>query len=270
MAMFLAVLATGCTTVPAQPQLLHNGNAVANCVTPVDQAAPFEGLDPEAFSLTTWNIYKGKLRGWEQDLQALSGQSDLLLLQEAYLAPELQRWLSRESLDWAMAHAFSLHGRWSGVLTGGRVSQRNPCMQRITEPYLRLPKTALISYFPIRGHAQPLLVVNVHGINFTLGSEDLDNQFQAIQTLVENHEGPLIVAGDFNTWSRARLAVIQRLAAHNGLRAVEFQGKPVVHFGHRVDHVYYRGLLPLQSRMIKVKSSDHYPLTVTFKLDSKT
>ena len=269
-ALFAVVLTSGCTTVPGQAQLLHNGSAVANCSLPVAGTPPSEGLDAEGFSLTTWNIHKGKQQGWEQDLQVLSEHSDLLLLQEAYLAPELRQWLDRESLDWVMAHAFSLRGYWSGVLTGSRASQLNPCMQRINEPYLRLPKTALISYFPIQGSGQPLLVVNVHGVNFTLGSADLDAQFQAIQTVMDSHQGPIIMAGDFNTWNRARMAVIRHLADRNRLSTVTFAGRPVVHFGHRLDYIYYRGLIPLQSKVTEVKSSDHHPLTTTFRLDSNT
>ncbi len=266
-ALSAVALLSGCVAIPDQAQLVHNGNIIQNCMAPVASSNSPVGLDAEAFSLTTWNIYKGKLQGWDRDLQILGEHSDVLLIQEAHLGPELERWLKKEELDWVMAQAFNLRGSWSGVLTGSRAAQQNPCMQRTSEPYLRLPKTALISYFPIQGQAESLLVVNVHGVNFTFGSADLDSQFQAVQKVLDNHPGPVVVAGDFNTWSNARMAVIRRLAEQNGLSAVEFQGEPAIRFGHRIDHVYYRGLAPLQSRVTEVESSDHHPLTVTFKLD---
>ena len=232
---------------------------------------PSAALDASGFSVTTWNIYKGRLSGWNQDLDNFHQQSDLLLLQEAHLVPEFRDWLELRSTDWAMAHAFALSNAWSGVLTLGKVPQQSPCAQRIHEPYLRLPKTSLISYFPVAGHSEPLLVANVHGVNFTLGSSDLAAQLQAVQEVINAHEGPVILAGDFNTWSNARMNVVRQLAATHKLQSVSFQQQqPIGHFGHQLDHIYYRGLTPLHSHVTQVKSSDHYPLTVTFSLDTET
>jgi endonuclease/exonuclease/phosphatase (EEP) superfamily protein YafD len=257
-------LLSGCVTVPEEVQLTHNGKSAMASI-PAQSTA----LDASGFSLTSWNISKGKLTGWDQDLDHVNQQSDLLLLQEAHLVPELRVWLEQASLDWAMAHAFALSGSWSGVLTSGKVPQLSPCAQRIQEPYLRLPKTALISYFPLAEHSEPLLVANIHGVNFTLGSSDLAAQLQAIRDVMDVHSGPIILAGDFNTWSNARMNVVKQLAASHDLQLVTFQHKqPAEHFGHQLDHIYYRGLIPLHSHVTEVASSDHYPLTVTFSLDT--
>ncbi|WP_419626020.1 hypothetical protein [Thiolapillus sp.] len=35
----------------------------------------------------------------------------------------------------------------------------------------------------------------MHGVNFTLGSADLDAQFQAIQAVMDSHQGPIVMAG---------------------------------------------------------------------------
>ena len=262
---------SGCISVPEQVQLTRNGEPAMACETRGPMPAQSSVLDGGGFSVTSWNIYKGKLSGWDRDLETFHRQSDLLLLQEAHLVPEFRDWLELKSSDWAMAHAFALSDAWSGVLTLGKVPQQSPCAQRIHEPYLRLPKTTLISYFPVAGHSQPLLVANIHGVNFTLGSSDLAAQLQAVQEVINAHEGPVILAGDFNTWSDARMQVVRRLAAIHKLQSVTFQQQqPTGQFGHQLDHIYYRGLVPLQSRVTQVKSSDHYPLTVTFSLDTET
>jgi len=264
-------LLSGCVSVPEQVQLTHNGKPATTCSADSTTSVQSTALNSNRFSLTSWNIYKSKLTGWEQDLDQLHQQSDLLLLQEAHLKPGFMDWLDESSLDWAMANAFSLSGTWSGVMTVGKVPLQSPCAQRIHEPYLHLPKTTLISYFPLQGHAESLLVANIHGVNFTLGSSDLSAQLQAIREVIREHTGPIILAGDFNTWSNARMEVVRQLAASHKLQAVTFAiQQPMGHFGHQLDHIYYRGLIPLQSRVTEVKSSDHYPLTVTFSLDNDT
>ena len=255
----------GCVTVPEQVQLTHNGKPALACEMRASMPVQSAELDASG------NIYKSRLSGWDQDLDLLHQQSDLLLLQEAHLVPEFLNWLEQRSVDWAMAFAFTLSDAWSGVLTLSKVPQQSPCAQRIREPYLRLPKTSLISYFPIAGHAEPLLVANIHGVNFTLGSSDLTAQLQEIQGLISVHDGPVILAGDFNTWSNARMDVVRKLASAHDLQSVSFQRQqPAGHFGHQLDHVYYRGLIPLHSGVTEVKSSDHYPLSVTFSLDTET
>lgn len=269
LSLLISMLA-GCVSVPERVQLTHNGKAAVTCEARVAMPAESAALDASGFSLSSWNIYKVRLDGWDQDLDQLHQQSDLLLLQEAHLVPKLQNWLDQRSADWAMAHAFALSDAWSGVLTLAKIPQQSPCAQRLNEPYLRMPKTALISYFPVAGHDEALLVANIHGVNFTLGSSDLENQLQAIQALIHTHNGPVIVAGDFNTWSNARMDVVRQLAIKHDLQPVSFQRhQSAGRFGHHLDHVYYRGLTPLHSQVTRVKSSDHYPLSVTFALDTE-
>lgn len=41
-------------------------------------------------------------------------------------------------------------------------------------------------------------------------------------------------------------------------------------FGHKVDHIFYRGLDLLDSRAVPVTSSDHDPLMATFRLAERT
>ncbi|WP_457673399.1 endonuclease/exonuclease/phosphatase family protein [Thiolapillus sp.] len=261
------LLLNACADIPERLHLLHSGDRAHACQAPGRGAIADVGLSPHVFTLTTWNICKGCRRGWKQDLRQLASRSDLLLLQEARLEPDLESLLKDLHMTWSMAHAFSLEGSPAGVLTSARITPLAACGQRIFEPYLRLPKTAMISYFSIAGHARSLLVVNIHGVNFAPGTTELVSQFKAIQETIAEHQGPVIIAGDFNTWSRKRMAALKQLAEESGLRAVEFQGQPSLHFGRRLDHVYYRGLIPLQARAMALQSSDHHPLSVTFKLD---
>jgi len=265
----LVGLLSACVSVPERMQLLQNGQAEPACAERSLPPARSAALDAAGFSLTTWNIYKGSLAGWEKDLDALESQSDVLLLQEAHLIPELVDWLGRRPLEWTMTHAYTLSGSWAGVLTISKVPQLSACAQRIYEPYLRLPKTVLISYLPLQGYDEHLLVVNIHGVNFTLGSSTLAQQLRAIEAVISRHAGPIVLGGDFNTWSDARMNVVETLATNNGLHPVALGNSQAAgYFGRQLDHIYSRGLIPRDSRTTRVESSDHFPITVTFSLDT--
>ena len=64
-----------------------------------------------------------------------------------------------------------------------------------------LPKSALYARYRL-SNGSDLVTVNLHAINFTLGTKDFQNQIEQLENAVKKHKGPLIIAGDFNTWSR--------------------------------------------------------------------
>src|SRR6185503_9010274 len=164
-------------------------------------SVPREGLDPDAIRLVTWNIHKQSDRGWQRDLRRFSERNDLVLLQETVLDPALEKIIHAEGLRFVMASSFIESGTDIGVLSASRVPAVANCTQRVVEPLLRIPKSAVISWFPLAGRQQTLAVVNVHAINFSLSLGAFRAQFDAIGDALEHHDGPLIVAGDLNTWT---------------------------------------------------------------------
>ena len=103
-----------------------------------------------------------------------------------------------------MASSFLFDDRDLGVLTASRVIPIASCTQRIVEPILRLPKSAIISWFRLRGSAETLAVVNIHAINFSLWLGAYRKQFAALGKALTEHRGPIIFAGDLNTWTQGR------------------------------------------------------------------
>jgi endonuclease/exonuclease/phosphatase (EEP) superfamily protein YafD len=269
----LAVLLLGgCVSVPDQARLIDSqGNTVEvthTCSAKTPEAAGQGALRDSEISLVSWNIYKEQRTGWERDLLTLSRDADVVLLQEAYLQAGLKQWLQDQGLDWDMGPAFNYRGIPTGVITAGRGRADVNCSMLRHEPYIYLPKAVLISYYPIRGRQEMLLVANIHGINFTLGPKSLAQQLQAAREIIQHHQGPVILAGDFNTWSENRQQTLEKLARELGLQAVSFEGQmPATHMGKVVDHIYFRGMTQRESRVIAVHSSDHYPLKVRFALN---
>jgi hypothetical protein len=120
----------------------------------------------------------------------------------------------------------------------------------------------VISWFGLTGSSDTLAVVNVHAINFSLSVESYTQQMRAIGDALATHTGPVIFAGDFNTWSAARTQVVADVAQRLGLEEIKFaEDKRTLFFGKQLDHILVRGLRVVSASAIPVTSSDHNPVT---------
>ena len=224
-------------------------------------------LDSDKITLLNWNIYKGEKKNWAKDFRQLSNGQDLVIIQEARLSPEVKETLKKQSIHWTLNTGFVVNDEATGVLTGSRVKAASSCGLRTTEPFLRLPKTVLVNKYDLSGTNKKLLVANIHSINFTLGTEVYSEQIKALTAAITQHQGPVIVAGDFNSWSEDRKQIIEDMVTELSLKAVTYQSKNrVTIFGNEIDHVFYRGMESVASEAQQVTSSDHNPIKVTFRV----
>ena len=214
-------------------------------------------------------FYKESDAGWDRDLAAIAARNDLVLLQEVTLAPSVREILLAANLRWVMASSFEYANYDIGAITASHIGPVASCTQRALEPILRLPKSAIVSWFALRGTTQTLAVVNVHAINFSLSVDAYRAQFMALADTLADHTGPIIFAGDLNTWSSARSKVVDDVAARLQLSEIEFaDDKRTLFFGRQLDHVLVRGLRVVASAAIPVRSSDHNPVTATLALSN--
>jgi endonuclease/exonuclease/phosphatase (EEP) superfamily protein YafD len=273
---FATLLLAGCLHIPVQPQL--NSSAVSIAKQPSNQCAAGislsredeitgSGLSPERISVLSWNMYKQSRDNWDTDFYRFSYGQDVLILQEAHMDDSLSTALSNSPYNWAMTTAFVYRDNANGVLTASRQQSDMHCALYAKEPLIQLPKSILISRYPIAGHHHSLLVANVHGINFTLGLESYRLQFKALQEILQKHRGPVILAGDFNSWRDERQAILNELSQELSLQQVAYKShQRITVFGNPIDHVYYRGLEIIEASSPSVTSSDHNPLMVSFKV----
>ena len=232
-------------------------------------AAPqqIDALNSRSFRVLNWNSYKGNSKGWQEDFERLSSRSDLVVLQEGYLTGDLQELFDKKQYNWDIATAFTYYDIYTGVLTASRVKPDFLCSFRVPEPLSGIPKTVLITRYPLSGTDASLLMANIHMINFSLDISAYRAHLEKLVAVVSQHRGPLILAGDFNSWSAERLRVLTDITQGLGTRAVTFAADHRVTFmGQRVDHVFYRQLVPLEAFTEKVTTSDHNPMLVTFRL----
>jgi len=226
-----------------------------------------QGLDPANIAFLNWNIYKGNGENWQKDLTGFAENHDVMTIQEATLDDEFTTLLESHDHSWIMNTAFHFNGTSAGVMNVANANAVHSCGFKVQEPLIRIPKSTLVSYYRINGSDKRLLVANIHGINFTFGVSSYQQQLESLYQAVEHHDGPMIVAGDFNSWSDDRMVEVEQLVARLSLSQITYPVNNKTHiFGNAIDHVFYRQLEIVNNQVWQVSSSDHNPISVNFRL----
>ncbi len=272
---FLLVFLTlvACVNVASKNQFISNVSSISHDLQSCEFAAltntpeeNLQGLNADNIAFLNWNIYKESGDNWQHDLSAFAKNHNVMTLQEAMLSNEMTALLHAHGFDWIMNTAFHLNGEAAGVMNVASTSAIHSCGFKINEPLIRIPKSTLVSYYRLDGTDEQLLVANIHGINFTLGMSSYREQLDRLYDAVKYHEGPMIVAGDFNSWSDSRMAAVNQLVKKLKLSRLEYSVNNKTHiFGNAIDHVFYRQLEPLSHEVLQVSSSDHNPVSVNFR-----
>ena len=236
--------------------------------------APRAALGPIIRCLV-WNIFKARRRRWAADFAHLIADRDLVVLQEAVFgAPSDVLFTGSERFEWIMARSF--RSVRSGVEHGVKTGCAAPAagyrffLSPHAEPLSNTQKLLLATRYPLAGETATLLVLNMHAINFVTIAK-YASQLDQLERALAEHDGPVILAGDFNTWSPARLERFVDVAARGGLEeAVMDRRSRLAHFNSHLDHVFYRGLtLRGVDSLGHIVSSDHAPITATFAREAR-
>ena len=227
-------------------------------------------LGPD-IKILLWNVYKCRKLGWRDDFIKLVHDKDLILLQEAILNSPFDLYFKKSlKHQWIMARSFRnvKTNIETGVKTGSTVAAKKHCFfaSKHSEPISKTKKMMLATEYPLNTFGQSLLVVNSHIINFVSFDkfkQHLDQVFQ----ILEHHDGPILLAGDFNTWNRKRLKYFSKLTVAFSLEEVEMmRNTRLNHLFQHLDHVYCRGLQIVESLVHNdIHSSDHYPISLSLR-----
>lgn len=261
----LRSLAAACLLLSAQA---HAENLSAeDCAAGLGSTVFGEGpaLGPD-LQILSWNIQKAGNSGWVADLQQLSAGVELTFLQEAAIGAAIGDTLE-ESRHEAFAPGWTNGSTVTGVMTLSRHKASLECNFSAQEPLLRTPKATAVTEYPLEGREDRLLAINIHAVNFSFGLTRYREQLQALSAVIERHDGPVLIAGDFNTWNPLRVRAVHEFMASHDLSAVEFKyDLRTTVFGNPLDHVLIRGLETAAAYAIPVDSSDHNPLLVSLRL----
>ena len=257
------LVTVGCSTQSRAP--VDDASACAADLTGVSRHTGQE-LDAHDFSVVNWNIQKGQDPDWAGDLTRLATEPDLLILQEA--SPLHDAWSTLAPHHYhSFARGYGSERSASGVMTVSSVLPLSECDLVSREPWLGTRKATLVTEYGLTGTNQTLLVVNIHGINFTFGVRDLRAQFEQVRSVIANHRGPVLFSGDFNTWRDARTRMLEDVIAGLGLTQLAFATDHRKRFfGRPLDHIYVRGLDTTHATTRDLDSSDHNPMSVRLAL----
>lgn len=236
---------------------------------------------PSRITFLNWNAQKGQDKKLPAALREAVEQHNphLVFLQEA----TEDIWEGHGSVGvFARSWKYPWPGSSTvGVLTAATVppidAHSLPTLHR--ELFVTAPKVSLASRYPL-ANGQTLLAVNVHCLNFERwGTHKLQTQLQDLKRAMYRHEGPMLLAGDFNTWSAKRYTLVRKVTEELGLRElVNLPGS--VKTGDQggeglnrflgidptlpLDRIFYRGLLVESADVLDYEVSDHKAIVATF------
>jgi endonuclease/exonuclease/phosphatase (EEP) superfamily protein YafD len=217
-----------------------------------------------------WNVYKNNRKHprFQSFLHKEVERSaiDIILFQEASFRDNHHFELSHFSYDAAANLEF--RGEFYGVLTASKMESNyaKAYLSEGRESVLGPHKSLLLSNYLFEDGSS-LLILNVHAINFR-ENQRYSKELERFLNLLKTHKGPMILAGDFNSWNQKRMDKLQKIAQKLSLTAVSFEktGKVKSFMGKDLDFVFYRELELLEAEVIdEHKLSDHNPLFVRFK-----
>lgn len=226
-------------------------------------AVTYEELD-----LLVWNVLKGQ-RGsyFREDFKKLAQEKDFILIQEALMDEHMPKlWTEHfAGYQWSMAQSFQYNRNsfTTGVCIGSHLEslKTDYIRARSREMLWLTPKVSLFSEFEINGVRA--LFVCTHVLNFVT-THAFIRSLEEIALKISLFEGPVVLAGDFNTWNVKRYLAMKEIFHGLRLEHVRFDADQRL---LRLDHVFVRGF-QIQTAVVHhtISSSDHYPLELKLRL----
>ncbi len=252
-------------TSEAEERGLSNSEACAELLANEHPVAP-GALNGRYIRLLNWNTQKHAHHLLHDDLTRFGAEADLILLQEAVVDTDHLK-TEAGGFFWNFAPGYIKDTTATGVVTASRVAPLGYCKLISVEPWLGSPKATSITRYALDGRDDTLLVVNIHIINFTLTTEAMKDQLNDALVYISRHTGPVIMAGDFNTWSDDRKETLDSAMQTVGLTDVRLtkDGRTRI-FGHTVDHIFVRGMEHAAAKTYTIESSDHNPITALLSI----
>lgn len=249
---------------------------------PIEEAHVFGGetavseFDPNSISVLVWNIKKTEEPAWQTEFLSFGRGRQLFLLQEVYPNELFKNTLGVLSkFRWDMGISFRyvlMNDLPTGTMIGSKVQPIEVIVKHTPdfEPMTETPKAMTMGRYPVAGRKDDLLVINVHGINFT-DFLSFQRQMDQAKEEIEKHDGPVLIAGDFNTRNKLRTEYLMKLMKSLNMQEVAFKNahqRMVAKFStYYLDYAFVRGLKVSNAEVLGgAKGSDHKPMTLDLSL----
>lgn len=223
-------------------------------------------IESNNVKIIVWNILKSKRKNWSKDFLNISKNKDFLIIQESYLDDSYLDFYIKQmsSYRFDMSVSFLYSKKYpTGTMVASKVNPIELGILRTSylEPIVRTPKTVTYGLYPIKNFKKNLLVISIHGLNFTKNYK-FKEQILSVIDIVLKHEGPVIFAGDFNSWNKGRTSFLKKIMKNNNFQEAIFEKDDRLKFlKYPLDYVFVRDIEVKKAEVLDyVKSSDHKPL----------
>ncbi len=221
--------------------------------------------DGVRFCILNWNVHKNNHKyQWLNDFKMILDRynPNLITFQEYKKISKRSIIDKDERYGYGYLPNIIFNKSSSGLLNAStmKMDKYKAKLTHSLEPIIKTPKPSFLSTYKLSDNST-LGVINIHMINF-VKLKKFKEQLDIIYQIASSCDDRLLVVGDFNTWSKKRYKLLERLTMRLDLKRVDF-GKS----SPKLDHIFYRGV-ELESTLVlkDFKSSDHKPMVAVFKL----
>jgi endonuclease/exonuclease/phosphatase (EEP) superfamily protein YafD len=212
------------------------------------------------YSFVTYNIFKAHFPFVRQNIGKFCAHHDFIALQE---------WVSNLHVrdDEYLTSCTTFTVPFRNIETGtATISRHKPIdvlklTTREKELGVMTHKSMLITAYTLHD-GTTLHIANIHSLNFvtnTIWKKQIDYCIEHLPTT-----GPLIFAGDFNTWNPARFNYLEKKLQEHHLHYANYDHSIIM----RLDHIFTRGIEVLDTiEDINMHTSDHYPVIMKFRVE---
>ncbi|MBY0414760.1 MAG: endonuclease/exonuclease/phosphatase family protein, partial [Bdellovibrionales bacterium] len=221
-------------------------------------------LSPNSIRFLIWNLHKGADKSFKYEYLALGYDRDIIMNQEIFLDKNMMDVFHFLPYFYFTTATSFFSGKEKTRTGVANISRVKPSFTKFVktetlEPIVNSPKVALINSYPLTGSRKKLTVVNIHGINF-VSNKNFRNEMSRLYEQIKDIPSPLVFSGDFNTWNKERIEILNEYAQRLGLEEatftpddrMTFNNYPLDHFLHTPD------LKVTRARVDKIyEGSDH-------------
>ncbi len=229
----------------------------------------FESIHKNRLTFLVWNAHKESMTdNWQKDFAKLSAPSDFILLQESTSNADGTEFpLVFTPYEAVVGESFYFSDYRTGNVTLSHYHAVYAYVYHspVKEPIIGTRKPVIVTQYSFED-GRNLLIANIHAINF-VGYRKFKRHINQIAAVIKKFDGPVVWAGDFNTWSKRRTRYLRKIMHYLGLHEAEFTNAHRVktYNGYPLDHFYFRGAKLIYADFPKVHSSDHNPMVVTLQ-----
>jgi endonuclease/exonuclease/phosphatase (EEP) superfamily protein YafD len=223
----------------------------------------------DEFSILCWNVHKNNdTFSFSNYINEFSKRKpiDFYIFQEADFKHDTE--LNLPDLPFSAAANLEKCSTFYGVLTATR------CKTMYSESFLSHgkelifgPRKSLLLTRHSFKDGSPLLILNLHAINLR-ENRHYYKEIDRIIKIIDDYDGAMIVAGDFNSWNKNRMKFLHTKMKELHFTHVPFSKSDKVKsfMRNHLDFIFYRGVELLEYSIERNhKLSDHHPLFAKFK-----